>query len=71
MDILDRLETDLSWWDFVSEDYVYMREPPDDETALRLIPQWPAAQKLYILYRRSHDDILTAMVTVLEKCLRD
>ena len=64
------MEMQWAWYDYVVENYVYRTEgPQDDETALRFLPQLPAARGLYQVRRELGDSISKAMLATLKACL--
>lgn len=59
------------WANFVTGAHDYREVPATDEEAIQYIPQWPAAQSLYKLYREDWGEgnlsPFDAMTKVLEK----
>jgi len=48
----------------------WLREiPATDEEAIKYIPQISAAQNLYYIYREIGEDIIEAMIKVLQACV--
>ena len=65
MDILDRLETRLSWYDFANKDWSH-EQPTTDEIAKRYIPQEHIVQMLYECHRALGESIDQALTKTLE-----
>ena len=60
---------ETEWWDYVEQKYVRANAPTDDATALRFMPQLPAAKGLYQVRRELGDTILEAMAKTLKACV--
>lgn len=63
---MDTNEMTLMWFDYTTNEYVPHSGPMSEEDAQRFLPQHPAAQGLYRVYREMGDDTLNAMRKVLE-----
>lgn len=57
------------WGNFVTGGHDYRTMPDADEEAVQYIPQWPAAQSLFKLYREIGLAVGDAMEKVLWACV--
>ena len=61
-----------AWWNYKTESWEDIEDGTEfaNEKAMELIPQWPSAQNLFILYRdHMEESVLDAMAKVLIACV--
>jgi len=57
------------WHNYKTGQYEYRYAPDTDEDALALLPQYPAAQGMFEVYREMGKSILDAMDYTLSACV--